>query len=89
MKLASISLPASLSTERCRVERRLSVSRLHSISDRSGYQALQEAIMLTINIETVRRFILGKQGLWPGRCWRGIEGTRLPCARWSTCNSIL
>jgi uncharacterized protein len=31
--------------------------------------------MLTINIETARRFILGKQGLWPGRRWRGIEGT--------------
>jgi uncharacterized protein YcaQ len=31
--------------------------------------------MLTINIETARRFILGKQGLWPGRHWRGTEGT--------------
>ena len=31
--------------------------------------------MLTINIETARRFILGKQGLWPGRRWRGIRGT--------------
>jgi uncharacterized protein len=31
--------------------------------------------MLTINIETARRFILGKQGLWPGRRWQGIEGT--------------
>jgi uncharacterized protein YcaQ len=31
--------------------------------------------MLTINTETARRFILGKQGLWPGRRWRGIEGT--------------
>jgi hypothetical protein len=31
--------------------------------------------MLTINLETARRFILGKQGLWPGRRWRGIEGT--------------
>jgi uncharacterized protein YcaQ len=31
--------------------------------------------MLTINIETARRFILGKQGLWPGRRWRSIEGT--------------
>ncbi len=31
--------------------------------------------MLTINIETARRFVLGKQGLWPGRRWRGIEGT--------------
>ncbi|HEX6291910.1 MAG TPA: crosslink repair DNA glycosylase YcaQ family protein [Herpetosiphonaceae bacterium] len=31
--------------------------------------------MLTITIETARRFILGKQGLWPGRRWRGITGT--------------
>jgi uncharacterized protein len=31
--------------------------------------------MLSITIETARRFILGKQGLWPGRRWRGIEGT--------------
>jgi hypothetical protein len=33
--------------------------------------------MLTIDIDTARRFILGKQGLWPGRRWRGIEGTEL------------
>ncbi len=31
--------------------------------------------MLTITIETARRFILGKQGLWPGRRWRGVAGT--------------
>lgn len=31
--------------------------------------------MLTIDIETARRYILGKQGLWPGRRWRGIKGT--------------
>ena len=31
--------------------------------------------MLTIGIDTARRFILGKQGLWPGRRWRGIKGT--------------
>ncbi len=31
--------------------------------------------MLTIDIETARRFILGKQGLWPGRRWRGNKGT--------------
>src|ERR1043165_9673494 len=31
--------------------------------------------MLTINADIVRRFILGKQGLWPGRRWRGINGT--------------
>ncbi len=30
--------------------------------------------MLTINLEIARRFILGKQGLWPGRRWRGGEG---------------
>jgi uncharacterized protein len=31
--------------------------------------------MLTIDIDIARRFILGKQGLWPGRRWRGIKGT--------------
>lgn len=31
--------------------------------------------MLTIDSDTARRFILGKQGLWPGRRWRGIKGT--------------
>jgi uncharacterized protein len=31
--------------------------------------------MLTIDIETARRFILGKQGLWPGRRWRSLQGT--------------
>lgn len=31
--------------------------------------------MLTINAGAARRFILGKQGLWPGRRWRGLEGT--------------
>ena len=31
--------------------------------------------MLTVDMDTARRFILGKQGLWPGRRWRGIEGT--------------
>jgi uncharacterized protein len=31
--------------------------------------------MLTINLDTARRFILGKQGLWPGRRWSGIAGT--------------
>jgi uncharacterized protein YcaQ len=31
--------------------------------------------MLIIDIDTARRFILGKQGLWPGRRWRGMAGT--------------
>ena len=30
--------------------------------------------MLTIDSETARRFVLGKQGLWPGRRERGVEG---------------
>ena len=31
--------------------------------------------MLTIDSENARRFILGTQGLWPGRRWRGLDGT--------------
>ncbi len=31
---------------------------------------------LAISAETARRFILGKQGLWPGRRWTGRAGTR-------------
>jgi uncharacterized protein YcaQ len=30
---------------------------------------------MDISIEVARRFILGKQGLWPGRRWRGLAGT--------------
>lgn len=30
--------------------------------------------MLTIDINTAQRFILGKSGLWPGRRWRGTAG---------------
>jgi hypothetical protein len=30
---------------------------------------------LTISRQTARRFILGKQGLWPGRRWKGKKGT--------------
>ncbi|MFN2137795.1 MAG: winged helix-turn-helix domain-containing protein [Candidatus Promineifilaceae bacterium] len=31
--------------------------------------------MRTIDIKTARRYILGKQGLWPGRRWQGPAGT--------------
>jgi len=31
---------------------------------------------LSISAQTARRFILGKQGLWPGRRWSGRAGTR-------------
>ena len=29
----------------------------------------------TITLRTARRFILGRQGLWPGRRWTGLRGT--------------
>jgi len=31
--------------------------------------------MITISNQTARRFVLGKQGLWPGRRWQGKKGT--------------
>ncbi|OUM97336.1 MAG: hypothetical protein BAA04_03155 [Firmicutes bacterium ZCTH02-B6] len=31
--------------------------------------------MLTIDVHTARRFILGKQALWPGRRFQGVAGT--------------
>jgi uncharacterized protein YcaQ len=31
---------------------------------------------ITISQQTARRFILGKQGLWPGRRWRGRRARR-------------
>jgi uncharacterized protein len=36
---------------------------------------LSETSMLTIDLDIARRFILGKQGLWPGRRGRGLAGT--------------
>jgi uncharacterized protein len=30
---------------------------------------------LEIPLDVARRFVLGKQGLWPGRRWQGLEGT--------------
>jgi uncharacterized protein len=31
--------------------------------------------LITISRQTARRFVLGKQGLWPGRRWKGKKGT--------------
>lgn len=31
--------------------------------------------MITISAQTARRYVLGKQGLWPGRRWKGKKGT--------------
>lgn len=31
--------------------------------------------LITISKQTARRFVLGKQGLWPGRRWKGKKGT--------------
>lgn len=33
------------------------------------------AIAITVSKQGARRFVLGKQGLWPGRRWTGIDGT--------------
>ena len=30
---------------------------------------------IDISNQTARRYVLGRQGLWPGRRWRGLEGT--------------
>ena len=30
---------------------------------------------IEISIRTARRYVLGRQGLWPGRRWRGLDGT--------------
>ena len=30
---------------------------------------------MEISLGTARRYILGRQGLWPGRRWRGMAGT--------------
>ena len=31
---------------------------------------------MRVSRETQRRFVLGMQGLWPGRRWKGLEGAR-------------
>ncbi|HSO12074.1 MAG TPA: crosslink repair DNA glycosylase YcaQ family protein [Anaerolineales bacterium] len=31
---------------------------------------------IQISQRTARRFVLGRQGLWPGRRWKGIKGTK-------------
>ena len=30
---------------------------------------------IDISLETARRYVLGRQGLWPGRRWQGLAGT--------------
>jgi hypothetical protein len=30
---------------------------------------------ISISRTTARRFLLGRQGLWPGRRWQGLAGT--------------
>ena len=46
-----------------------------------GYNGAKMAIYgkdmdpkLTVSRTTARRFVLGRQGLWPGRRWQGVEG---------------
>lgn len=33
--------------------------------------------MLEISALTARRYVMGRSGLWPGRRWRGLNGTRI------------
>jgi len=40
---------------------------------------------IVISQQTARRFILGKQGLWPGRRWKGKKGT---AAAIRTCDAV-
>ncbi len=35
----------------------------------------QDGAALTLSGQVVRRYLLGQQGLWPGRRWRGRAGT--------------
>lgn len=36
---------------------------------------IRRTMSIQISLAVARRFILGKQGLWPGRRWRGLDGT--------------
>jgi uncharacterized protein YcaQ len=36
---------------------------------------MRRTMSIEILIETARRYVLGRQGLWPGRRWRGLAGT--------------
>ena len=47
-------------------------SDLSPIHKRRPYQLMTPII---ISQQTARRFVLGKQGLWPGRRWKGKKGT--------------
>lgn len=33
------------------------------------------AMPIEISIQTARRYVLGRRGLWPSRRWRGLDGT--------------
>ena len=32
-------------------------------------------VALDISVQTARRYVMGRGGLWPGRRWRGLDGT--------------
>lgn len=51
------------------------------------------SMLLQISNQTARRYILGRQGLWPGRRWRSKEGTetalrQAECIQVDTINTI-
>jgi uncharacterized protein YcaQ len=38
---------------------------------------LQQGVVREISASTARRYVMGRQGLWPGRRWRGLDGAGL------------
>jgi uncharacterized protein YcaQ len=54
----------------------MSPSAIMAVAHGGGPPATMGRIMsMEISIQTARRYVLGRQGLWPGRRWRGLEGT--------------
>ena len=47
----------------------------HAPNVRCGVTDTPTRAPIDISNQTARRYVLGRQGLWPGRRWRGLEGT--------------
>ena len=48
---------------------------VRSATDRASDRTGPVAPMLEISALTARRYVMGRQGLWPGRRWQGLDGT--------------
>ena len=47
-----------------------------TLRDMANKRSVSQETAIVISPQVVRRFILGKQGLWPGRRWAGAPGTK-------------